>query len=133
MRQAYCAARGTSGSGANLWGMGVLLLVAAIAADAVEAYGLSFYLLLAAVAATAYAALDAYGRVVELPGGAPALAAARAQAVLAALSLALVLVAATVRAPALADGEVPAIGLSALVASLALLVVQTAVRLAQRV
>jgi hypothetical protein len=112
--------------------MAVLLLLGAIGADAAGEHALAFYLVLGGVVTTAHAALQAYGRLVELPGNAPAIAAARAQSVLGACALALVLVAAAVRAPAVADGVVPALGLSALVASLALLVLETAVRLVQR-
>jgi hypothetical protein len=112
--------------------MAVLLLLGAIGADAAGEHALSFYLVLGGVVTTAHASLQAYGRVVELPGNAPAATAARVQSVLGACALALVLVAAAVRAPAVADGVVPALGLSALVASLALLVLETAVRLVQR-
>jgi hypothetical protein len=112
--------------------MAVLLLLGAIAADAAGEHALAFYLVLTGVALTAHAALLAYGRLVELPGNAPALAAARLQSALGALALALLLVAAAVRAPAVGDGVVPALGLSALVGSLALLVLAGAVRLVQR-
>ena len=107
-------------------------LLAAIGADTAGVHGLAFYLLLAAVVVTAHAALEAYGRLVDLPGSAPELAAARVQAALGACALALVVVAAAVRAPFLGEGTVPAAGLSALVASLALLALQRAVRLAAR-
>ena len=88
--------------------------------------------MLAGVVVTAHAALEAYGRLVELPGTAPALAAARLQSGLGVLSLALVVVAAAVRAPAIGDGVVPTLGISALVGSLALLVLANALRLARR-
>ena len=110
----------------------VLLLLAAIGADAVDSHQIAFYLLLAAVVTTAHAALDAYGRLVELPGRAPGVTVVRLRTALAVLALALVVVAAAVRAPAIADGAVPAVGLSALIASLALLVVHGALRLATR-
>jgi hypothetical protein len=112
--------------------MAVLLLLGAIVADAAGEHALAFYLVLAGVVLTAHAALLAYGRLVELPGNAPALAAARLQSALGALALALLLVAAAVRAPVVGDGVVPALGLSALVGSLALLVLASVVRLAQR-
>ncbi|HEV8688321.1 MAG TPA: hypothetical protein VGQ84_13655 [Gaiellaceae bacterium] len=112
--------------------MAVLLLLAAIVADAAGEHALAFYLVLAGVVTTAHAALEAYGRVVELPGTTPAVGAARLQSALGACALALVLVAAAVRAPAVADGVVPALGLSALVGSLALLVVASALSLVQR-
>lgn len=109
--------------------MPLVLVVAAIASDAAGAHGLAFYLLLAAVVLTAHAALDAYGRLVDLPGDSPAVAPLRLQTALCSCSLALVLVAAAARAPALADGSVPAVGLSALVASFALLSLSGALRL----
>ena len=93
---------------------------------------LAFYLVLAGIVTTAHATLQAYGRLVELPGNAPTLGVARVQSALGVLALALVLVAAAVRAPALGDGVVPTLGLSALVGSLALLAVASAVRLMQR-
>ncbi len=108
--------------------MPVLLLLAAIGADALGAEGAAFYLLLAAVVVTAHAALDAYGQLVELPGTAPTLAAARLNAFLGVLALSLVLVAAAVHA----HGTVPPVGISAAVASLALLSLQGAVKLAAR-
>ena len=110
----------------------VLVLLAAALTDRLGAHELAFYLLLAAVVVTAHAALDAYGRLVELPGTAPGLAAARVQSTLGFLALVLVVVAAAVRAPVLGDGSVPALGLSALVASLVLLATQGAVRLLAR-
>lgn len=112
--------------------MAVLLLLAAVASDRLEAHGLTFYLLLGALVATAQAALVAYGRLVELPGSAPALPAVRLQAALGLLALVLVVVAAAVRAPVLGDGSVPPVGLSALVASLALLLLQSSVALFRR-
>lgn len=110
----------------------VLLLLGAIGADAVDAPQLAFYLLLAAVVTTAAAALGAYGRLVDLPGRSPEVWVARVRAALAVLALALVVIAAAARAPAIGDGAVPPIGLSALVASLALLLLHGALRLASR-
>jgi hypothetical protein len=112
----------------ELRAMAVLLLLAAIGADALGAQGVAFYLLLAAVVVTAHVALQAYGRLVDLPGAAPALAAARLNAALGVLALSLVLVAAAVHA----HGAVPPVGISAAVASLALLGLQGAVRLVAR-
>jgi hypothetical protein len=111
--------------------MAVLLLLGAIGADAAGEHALAFYLVLAGVVTTAHAALEAYGRLVELPGIAPALPAARLQAALGVLALALVVVAAAVRAPAVGDGVVPTLGISALVGSLGLLVLANALRLAR--
>lgn len=110
----------------------MLLLLAAFAGDALGLHGIAFYLLLGAVVTTAHAALQAYGRLVELPGSARGLGSARAEAALGILALALVVVAAAARAPAVADGTVPPVGLSALVASLALLLAQGALGLVRR-
>jgi hypothetical protein len=107
----------------------LLFLLAAVGVDVAGAHELAFYLLLGAVVVTAHAALDAYGRLVELPGASPLVGAARLQTALAATALALALVAAAVRAPVLGEG-VPAVGISALVASVALLATQGLVRLA---
>jgi hypothetical protein len=110
----------------------VLLLLAAVAADALGGHSLSFYLVLGAVVVTAHAALQAYGRLVELPGNSPAVAAARLQTALGVVALVLVVVAAAVRAPALDGAVVPPVGVSAVVASVALLLLQAVVRLVER-
>jgi len=110
-----------------------LVLLGAVGADAAGAHGLAFYLLLAAVVVIAHGALDAYGKLVELPGSARGLGAARLQATLYAVALLLALVAAAVRGPLLGAGEVPALGLSAVAGALAVLVVQAGLRLARGV
>jgi hypothetical protein len=107
------------------------LLVAALVADAVGGHGLAFYLLLGAIVVTAHAALDAYGILVDLAGSPPELPVARFRTALAVVALALAIVAAVVRAPALTEATVPAVGVSAAVAALALLVVQGALRVAR--
>ena len=112
--------------------MALVLVVSAIGADAAGAHALAFYLLLAAVVVTAHAALQSYGRLVELPGADRAFGAARLQTTLCACALALVLVATAVRAPGLEEGTVPPLGLSALVASFALLALHSAVRIVRR-
>lgn len=122
---------GPAGRRANLHRVAILFLLAAFGADLGGAHEPAFYLLLGAVVVTAHSALDAYGRLVELPGSAPTLAAARLQTALAATALVLVLVAAAVRAPVLGEA-VPAVGLSAVVASLALLATAGLVKLATR-
>jgi hypothetical protein len=109
----------------------VAVLAGALAADSAGGHALAFYLVLAAIALTAHAALDAYGTLVDLPGRAPGLAVARAQAILAVIALALALLAAAVRAPALGEASVPALGLSALVGAFALLLANGVLRLAR--
>jgi hypothetical protein len=107
------------------------LVLSVAAADAAGAHGLAFYLLLGAIAATAVSALNAYGALVELPGSARRVAVARLDTVLVVLGLALALVAAAARAPALAEGVVPPLGLSALAGALCVLLVRGAVALAK--
>ena len=80
-------------------------------------HGVAFYALLAAVPAVAVAALGAYGD--SLDGG-----CGRVQAFLWGAVLALVVTAAAVRAPSLAQGTVPALARSAVVACLAIFCAQ---------
>jgi hypothetical protein len=107
------------------------LIGSALLADGAGDHRLAFYLLLGAIVVTAHAALDAYGTLVDLPGSAPALAVVRVRTALAAMGLVLALVATAVRAPALDGAGVPALGLSAAVAALALLLLQGALRVAR--
>jgi hypothetical protein len=95
-----------------------VLAAAAVLADGRGAHGLAFYLLVAAVPAAGAAALAYFGDLVELPGGAEGETRARAHAALSAVALALILVAASVRAPVRLEGGVPGLGVSAVVASL---------------
>ena len=108
------------------------LTASVVAADTAGLHSLSFYLLLGAIAALAVAALRAYGDLVDLPGSAPTLGAARTRATLAVLALALAVVAAIVRAPTLVENSVPPVAVSALVAALALLAVKSLVGLVRR-
>jgi hypothetical protein len=98
-------------------GIPVALVVAAAAADGAGMHGVAFYALLAAVPAVAAAALAAYGEALEREAG-------RLQAYLWAVVLALTVIGAAVRAPALAEGTVPALGRSAVVACLAIFCAQ---------
>ena len=98
-------------------GIPVALVVAAAAADGAGMHGVAFYSLLAAVPAAAVAALDAYGDALEDAGS-------RLHALLWGLVLVLTVTGAAVRAPALAEGTVPALGRSAVVACLAIFCVQ---------
>jgi len=98
----------------------VALVVAAAAADGAGVHGLAFYALLAAVPAAAVAALDAFGRVLDG-------ANEQLHALLWTMVLALVVVGAAVRAPAVTEGAVPALARSALVACLAVFCVQAVV------
>jgi hypothetical protein len=98
------------------------LVVAAAAADGAGAHGLAFYALLLAVPAAAVAALDYFG---ELLDG----ARDRLHALLWTVVLALIVVSAAVRAPAVTEGAVPALARSALLACLAIFCVQAVVSL----
>jgi hypothetical protein len=99
------------------------LVIAAAAADGAGAHGVAFYALLLAVPAAAVAALEAFGHVLDG-------ARDHLHALLWAVVLALVVVGAAVRAPAVTEGAVPALGRSALLACLAVFCVQAAVALA---
>jgi len=99
------------------------LVVAAAAADGAGIHGIAFYLVLAAVPAGAVAALDAFGELLDDAGS-------RLHAVPWAVVLALTVAGAAVRAPAVAEGTVPALARSALVACLAIFCVQALASLA---
>jgi len=96
------------------------LVITAAAADGAGVHGLAFYALLLAVPAVAVAALEAFGRVLDGENE-------HLHALLWTIVLALVVVGAAVRAPAIAEGVVPAAARSALLACLAVFCVQAAV------
>ena len=96
------------------------LVIVAAAADGAGVHGLAFYALLLAVPAAAVAALDAFGRVLD--GEQEHL-----HALLWTIVLALVVVGAAVRAPAVTEGIVPTAARSALLACLAVFCVQAVV------
>ena len=100
-----------------------LVLVGAVA-DAAGEHALAYYALVAAVPTVALAALSALGDVLD---GTAALGADRAGAVLTALALPFVLLATAVRAPLIAEGPPPAIGVTAVVVALGLFAVQALV------
>ncbi len=99
------------------------LVVAAAAADGAGAHELAFYALLLAVPAAAVVALDLFG---ELLDGAPD----HLHALLWTVVLALIVVGAAVRAPAVTQGVVPTPARTALLACLAIFCVQAVVSLA---
>lgn len=109
----------------------VAVVAAALLADAAGAHRLSFYVLLAAIVALAVATLERYGRLVDLAASSSELVVARFQAGVGVLALALALLAAAARAPVVADATVPPIGVSALVGTLGLLLLQALARLAR--
>lgn len=97
-----------------------LVLLAALA-DSAGAHSLGYYALVGAVPVAAVAALLAFGDVLD---GTAATTIDRGQAVLAGLALPFLLVATAVRAPLLAGGEVPTLGVTAMAISLTLLATQ---------
>jgi uncharacterized membrane protein YdcZ (DUF606 family) len=99
------------------------LVVAAVLADAQGEHRLAFYALLAAIPVLAATAIGAFGEYVE--GSSPAFAWTSG------LALALVVLAAALRAPALAAGTVPPVAVSALVLALTLLGAQGLLELAR--
>ncbi len=98
----------------------VALVLLALAADAAAAPTLAFYCLLAAVPAIVVAGLGALEESLE-PGMLPH---RRAVGLLHALALALVLVATAARAPLRAEGTVPRLAVSAVLACLVVFAVQ---------
>ncbi len=92
-------------------------VLAATAADGAGTHRLAFYALLVAVPAGAVAALEAFGAALEGAGD-------RLQALLAGLALALTVLGEAARGPHLAENAVPALALSALVASVVMLALQ---------
>jgi hypothetical protein len=100
------------------------LVLGAVVADGQHARTLALYLVLAAIQALAVTALSFFGDLVE--GSADAEAGA-VYVGLTSLALLLLIIGAAVRANALADGAIPALGVSALVGSLTLLGMQFAV------
>ena len=99
----------------------ISFVVGAALADAAGRHSLAYYALVVAVPLVALAALSALGDVLD---GTAAEPHDRGMAALTALALPLVLLAAAVRAPLLADRPPPAIGITAVVACLAVFAVQ---------
>jgi hypothetical protein len=99
----------------------VALVVAAAVADAAGQHALAYYALVAAVPVVALAGLAALGDVLDGTAAAPH---DRLVALLSALALPFVLLAAAVRAPLLGDGAPPAIGITAVVCTLAIFATQ---------
>jgi hypothetical protein len=100
------------------------LLLAAVMADGAGARSVAFYLVLAAIPAVAIVALSFFGDLVE--GSADGEAGALYVG-LTAISLILLVIAAAVRANALNDAALPALGASAVVGALALILLQLTV------
>jgi hypothetical protein len=99
-------------------------VLGAVVADGQHARTAALYLVLGAIAAVAVTALSFFGDLVE--GSADAEAGA-VYVGLTSLALVLLLIGAAARANTLADGAIPALGVSTLVGALALLGLQLAV------
>jgi len=93
-------------------------LLAALAADGASAHRLAFYLLLLAVPAAVVAGLDRFAAVLD--GDAPL-----GQAVLGGIVIVLVVLGEAVRGPHLAENAAPPLALSALLAALAVVALQS--------
>ena len=102
----------------------VLLVLGALAADALDRSDLSFALLVASVLAAAVSALSLFGRLVDVPG-----IAIRLETVLSSLGLVCLVVAAAVRGQAPDTSTLPALAASAVLAALAVYGFQTLVAL----
>jgi hypothetical protein len=102
----------------------VMLVLGALAADALGRGDLSFAFLVASVLAAAVSALSLFGRLVDVPG-----IAIRLETALAALGLVFLVVAAAVRGQAPDTSTLPALAASAALAALAVYGCQTLVAL----
>ena len=102
----------------------IALVLGAALADAAAHHSLAYYCLVAAVPVVAVAALSGLGDVLD---GAAAQPHDRGVAVLSAVALPFVLLATAVRAPMLEEGPPPVIGVTAVVAALAIFAVQALV------
>lgn len=114
---------------ANQWpvprtALSASLLLAAVIADGGGARSLAFYLVLAAIPAVAVAALSFFGDLVE---GSADDEAGALYVGLTGLALVLLVIGAAVRANALRDAALPALGTSAVVGALALIGLQLTV------
>jgi hypothetical protein len=102
----------------------VSLVLGAALADAAGQHTLAYYALVAAVPVVALAALSGLGNVLD---GSAAQPHDRGIAVLSGIALPFVLLGTAVRAPLLGDGPPPVIGITAVVAALAIFAIQALV------
>ena len=98
-----------------------VLVLGAVAADASGEHALAYYALVLSVPAAAVAALTALGAILD---GSAAEPADRAGASLAALVLPFLLLATAVRAPLVAEGPPPAIGVAAVLCCVGVVALQ---------
>lgn len=102
----------------------VVLVLGAALADATGQHALAYYALVAAVPVVALAALSGLGDVLDGSAAAPH---DRGIAILSGVALPFVLLGTAVRAPLLEDGPPPVVGVTAVVAALAIFAVQALV------
>lgn len=102
----------------------VCLVLGAALADAAGRHSLAYYALVAAVPVVALAALSGLGDVLDGSAAAPH---DRGIAILSGIALPFVLLGTAVRAPLLADGPPPVIGITAVVAALTIFAAQALV------
>src|SRR2546428_10286320 len=100
------------------------LLFGSALADGFDAHRLAFYLLLAVVPAAAVTALTAFGELLDALEAARASAGLRLQVLLGVLVLVLIVLGAAARAAALSDAVVPVLATAALIACVALILIQ---------
>lgn len=99
----------------------VALVLGAVGADASGEHAFAYYALVASVPAAAVAALAALGAILDRSAAEPA---DRVSASLSALLLPCLLLATAVRAPLLADGPPPAVGVAAALCCVGIFVLQ---------
>jgi hypothetical protein len=102
------------------------LALTAAALDVAGSHALAFHVLLMAVPAVAFSALGALGELVDLRADGRADTPLYAQQFLAVLGLALVVLSAAVRAPALGESSAPAFAVNVLSIGLVLLCLEAA-------
>jgi hypothetical protein len=105
------------------------LLLATAVSDALGFAGASFYLLVAGVPLTACAGLICFAHVVDAVNGGRVDALGRLQASLSALLVAVVVIGAAIREPAVGADDIPATATAVLALGFALLVLQALIAL----
>jgi hypothetical protein len=118
-----------TGASAMAVELAAALLLATAISDALGSAGASFYLLVAGVPLTAAAGLVCFAHVVDAVNGGRLDTLGRLQATLSALLVAVVVIGAAIREPAVGTGDVPPAATAILGFGLALLVLQALIAL----
>jgi hypothetical protein len=118
-----------TGASAAALELSAALLLATAVSDALGHAGVSFYLLVAGVPLTAVAGLVCFGYVVDAVNGGSLDVLGRLQAVLSAVLVAIVVLGAAIREPAVPEGSVPSEATAALALGFGVLVLQSLVAL----